>query len=125
MPYKDKERQHGHEYYLKHKQEINKRSTDRKKRHKEIGLCVMCNQPRFEHSASYCLLHYDKHQRYERNYYRTNSGWREHVKAYRKARYWKLKSENKCVNCGMPLNEETRCGARCLNCAMSACGQLY
>jgi len=97
---------------------VNKRSIEWQKSHKEIGLCVHCNQPRAENNSEYCLLHLDKQRRSNRRY-RENPLHAMHIRKYHQARYNKLKSENKCIGCGMPLNTESRMGLVCVNCYIS------
>jgi len=102
MPYKDKER--TREYI-----------RQRRASHVKNGLCIDCNQPLAKGSKSRCLLHLDRCMRARRKYY-ANAEYKLVVQEYSRARYYKLKAENRCVRCGKPLDDESRIGARCINC---------
>ena len=107
MPCKDKER----------RREQSREGVSRyAKRHKENRLCVRCSKPAAEYSLL-CLDHLSReHQRMRM--YRLIPAFRERNQTYSKARYYKFKVDNKCTQCGMPLDDESRCGARCLNCGI-------
>ena len=103
MPYKDKE-----------KRKINHRLWMREyyARHKRNGLCLRCNQPQAELHV-YCLLHISQHNKRIRN---LTPEARIKKNLYKKNMKHKRILENRCVDCNMPLNEESRMGVRCINC---------
>ncbi len=78
-------------------------------RHKKAGLCTECTAPATE--GRYCLPHLltnrvYKKQNHERYAITQNRAFKE--------RYYRLKHEGKCTNCGVPLIEgET---SLCVNC---------
>ena len=102
MPYKDKGRQREYQ-------------RQRRASHVKRGLCIDCNQPLAKESKCRCLFHVDSHMRAKRKYY-ANTETKLAVQKHALARYYKLKAENRCVRCGKPLDDESRIGARCINC---------
>ncbi len=84
------------------------------KQRKEKGTCVYCDQP-VANGSVYCMLHQSKRLIWDRNY-RKKPESKMVDKKYRDERYYKLKAENKCVYCGMPLNEESRMAIYCVTC---------
>jgi len=103
MPYKNKERQQEYQRQWQI-------------RHVASGLCFECSRPLAETSKQYCLFHLDRHRRANRKYY-NNPERHDGIKAIGRTEYQKQKEENKCVDCSMPLDDDSRCGTRCLNCA--------
>ena len=112
MPYKDKEkaREWRRQNRIKHRDYL--RAWVAKQR--LLGLCVVCHQPKLENSV-YCLYHLDYHRRKIRCY-NGDDLIRVKNQVYAKNRRLTLQSENKCLDCGMPLNSESRMGNRCINC---------
>ena len=105
MPYKDKEKAREYD-----------RNWRKKKRleYKNKGLCIKCGQPSVENHV-HCLLHLSRfHIEWRKN--KKNLKIIMRRKEHRKEQYYQRKSENKCVDCGMPLSIESRMGIRCLNC---------
>jgi len=86
---------------------------DKEKRKKD-GLCSDCNQLSVN-GSSRCLFHLDFQRRWQRQA-RKNPDVRNSKNMYDRGRQHKLKLENKCVKCGMPLDNESRMGVRCVNC---------
>ncbi len=102
MPYKDEEERQYRKAW--------------RKRHKELGLCCRCNEPAIKigwRTFYACLLHLDRDERRDEASYAKH---REQRVMYYRARYYRLKSENKCVKCGRPLEEENRVGVCCVSC---------
>jgi len=101
MTYKDKEK---------------RKEYDRQRRisYRERGLCKDCNLPRFG-GSKYCLFHLEKQRRYAKKNRNKLDVIINHKK-WVKENYYNRKSENRCVDCGMPLNTESRMGIRCVNC---------
>jgi len=108
---KEYSREWHREYIEKHGESA---STTRGNKHKENGLCYRCCRPRIEGSIL-CLFHASYNTQANRKY-RKQSEKRQIHNEYGKERYHKLKLENKCVTCGMSLNEESRMGIWCLTC---------
>ena len=107
MEVKEKKREYNRQY-----------NRLRRKSHPEKGLCYSCNQPHMKDSV-FCIYHRDYNRRCTRRT-RTNPEVREKHNRQERVRKMKLKIENRCVCCGMPLNDEIRMGLRCLNCYNSA-----
>ena len=83
--------------------------------HREKGLCIECNRPATG-GHTLCLFHLDYKRRGQRKLDR-NPKNKERRRLYDKVTYYKRKSENRCVDCGMPLSEESRIGICCINCS--------
>jgi hypothetical protein len=116
MAYKDKEKERAYnkQYAITHKEQKNQNQRKWREKHKKDGLCRDCNKPHIKDNIR-CLFHLTQNKLGDRKYYcRIESC--EKRKLYLHNRYHKLKSENKCVCCGMPLDEESRMGASCVNC---------
>jgi len=86
-----------------------------KQQHKALGLCRDCTRPAAISSKKYCLYHLDVRHRSDKRL-RLIPARREYLLTYCRVRYYRLKDENKCPSCGMPLNEESHIGIYCLNC---------
>ena len=116
MPYKSKEDKK--QYYLQHKEYFNKldviRAKIRRDNRRANGLCSKCNQPHSENST-YCLFHLIYCGMQKRNS-RKKLKNRISVSQRNKNRRIKLKAENRCTACGMPLDDESRMGLQCVNC---------
>ena len=89
--------------------------SQRKRREEHIrkGLCYICNQPAM--FGRYCLLHHSNEIIRKRGKAK-NLEVRKRKQEHDRARYYKYKLENKCVRCGVPLDEESRVGFECVNC---------
>ena len=82
-----------------------------KRKHKEQGLCIFCSQPAVY--KNFCLKHYYTLRGAGR---KCNQKNREERNKQMKDRRERLKVENKCPDCTMPLNEDNRIGNYCVNC---------
>lgn len=113
MPYKDK---HNPKYMEYRRQWARQKYHNARELHKERGIClnIACTNSKSENSV-YCLFHLDLSNRRAKKT-RSKPSVREYNKVAKKIKYYKRKSENKCVNCGMPLSEESRAGIKCINC---------
>jgi len=127
MTYEDKEKRRAtlRKYYLSHveqrkeyarhyRTEHSEYAKQWENSHRENGLCIHCNQPQIKDSI-YCFFHLYKVRLRSRKSYRKPENL-ERKRIYGKTRKDRLKSENKCVSCSMPLDEESRMGILCLNC---------
>ena len=131
MPYKDKEKkkEYNRRYRIAHREKIdawnkqyhqerrvyfNNLQNIRMRNRKKDGICQDCKQLRSANSV-YCLFHLIQARRSKKRSLR-NERNREKANERSRVRYYKLKEANKCVECGMPLNEESRRGIRCINC---------
>lgn len=85
-------------------------------RHTKEGLCVSCSRPKSSNSV-YCLIHLTRHCRSNKKYHLSPTGHAKDKVSHRE-RYTSLKLENKCVDCGMPLDLESRMSVYCMNCYM-------
>ena len=122
MPYKDKEKrleynkQYSKRYRILYKDKLKIQAKEIYEERKQTHLCVQCGKPTSIGSI-YCLLHRNRRILRNRKYWDRP----EVIASYhekKKRRYNRLKSENKCVYCTMPLNEESRMGILCLSCYM-------
>jgi hypothetical protein len=86
--------------------------------HKEKGMCLNCSQPALL-NFDYCWRHLYTHHKSDKEWHRRNAEHQKIVQLERRKRY---KLENRCVSCGMPLNEESRLGFQCINCAQRITG---
>jgi len=116
MPYKDKEkaREYNRQYKASHKEQASQLGRKRYSEYKNKHLCPKCGQPVLEGRAL-CLLHLDYYKRIARKR-NQKAEICEYNRLYQREKRLKRQSENKCVDCGMPLNVESRMGVRCLTC---------
>lgn len=112
MAYKDKEkkREHQKEYRALHKQEYNDYKKKWRRTHKRIGLCKDCNREVLSPSVL-CARHLWLKRLSDRRYHIRNKI--EELKKMNE-KYNRLKQENKCPRCGIPLIEGE--GVLCVNC---------
>jgi hypothetical protein len=90
-------------------------------RRKEKGICLQCKNKVSPSSKRHCLFHQSINVVRSRRVY---SAQREKRIAYSRERYFRLKREGKCTACGMPLNNESSVGSKCLNCHMKSNGTI-
>lgn len=120
MPYdKEKRSKYNKRYREIHKEKFREYQRqymrDRVKKHHELGLCNKCNKPSLKNRL-FCALHLSKEAVATRGRQRNNTAYRDGRKERQIKRTDKLKRENKCVTCAMPLNDESRMGIYCLTC---------
>ena len=117
MAYKDKEKAREHQkiYDQLHRKDITDYKREWRFRHAVSGLCKECNNPVLEGSVL-CPLHWSKERIRGRYRYNDNMQYRQMQSKNSQKRKSKLKEENKCISCGMPLDEESRVGYACLTC---------
>ena len=105
----------GHTLCQRHLSYHAKVCRDRSNKHKQMGLCVRCNEPAIK-GLIYCPFHLSKNTQELKVYYSKPINRLNNL-LQQKKRKDILKSENKCVGCGMPLSEESRVGIYCVTCA--------
>ena len=66
------------------------------------AICPSCREGRAESARKYAASHRDQRNQMSRRLYAANRGDR---RAYRKARYWRLKAAGLCVWCTRPAAE--------------------
>jgi hypothetical protein len=112
--HKTKIQKYNEKYNNAHRVEIRSKARKLYAERKQQNVCTKCGKP-IVFGMSKCLYHLDINRRSSR---RTSSStdFKEVKNIKNKLRKDKLKSENKCVGCGMPLNIESRMGIRCLSC---------
>ncbi len=85
----------------------------RYKKHKELGLCVWCNEKTYKGTV-HCEKHYIFNLDNSRNYGAKN---RKKQRDYAKKKRLRFKDEGRCVNCGIPLDVEVDGShVTCINC---------
>ena len=92
--------------------------------HREKGLCIECNRSCAKNSTQ-CLFHLDYKRRLDKRLYNSRPEIRDRRKILVKNRQLRLKSQNRCVGCGMPLSDESRAGIYCINCYNGRIGTGY
>jgi len=102
---------HGKKYRENHKEELQKYKEERIKK----GLCLECGLPALPNRL-FCGLHLSLRRIKIKNYLKNPTN-KERNKNNVLNRYYRIKQENKCWGCGMPLNEESRRGIYCVTCA--------
>jgi len=106
---------HGNKYREIHKEEILENRRRWQEQCKKEGLCLECGLPALP-TRMFCGLHLSQKRIAAKNYLK-NPINKERNKSNVLKRYYRIKQENRCWGCGMPLNPESSSGVYCVTCA--------